>query len=69
MKLSLLPPPRPGELETLRIHELVRDYPELLPSLLREGRSLQSTGAECLGVNTVGVEGAKELLAVVAWRK
>ena len=36
------------EMETMRAHELVRDFPELLPFLFRRGISLAKVGAETL---------------------
>ena len=58
MRLTLLPAPGPGEVETLGVHELVRDYPELLPALARDGMSLQSMGAGCLGAGSGGASRA-----------
>jgi hypothetical protein len=69
MRPNLLFPPGPQEIGTLRIHELVRDYPELGPALEREGVSLGDDGVKCLAEIDAGTDGSEGLLAVLRWRE
>jgi len=66
----LLPPPAEGDLRNRRIHELVRDYPELVRPLEALGVDLGEAGAERLS-SVLGEEDAwiQPLLEQVRWRE
>ena len=69
MRLSLLPPPSTEELSSFRIHEVVRDYPELRPILRAFGMDEEGTGRAVLGdlLSPVAPELAR-LLEELRWR-
>ena len=70
MRLSLLSPPSPEELENSRLLELVRDFPELVPALLEAGinpgEHATLTWREAVTQELEGREGPASLLA---WRR
>ena len=49
MKPRWRPAPSSRELEDLRVHEVVRDYPETLAVFRGEGLDLPALGCELLG--------------------
>ncbi len=48
MRLAPLPPPSEEALGTRRIHELIRDYPELLATIVALGVDVGEAGNETL---------------------
>ena len=68
MRLPFLPPPDPGEFAVRKVHELVRDYPELIPTLEMSGVSFQRDGANSTVEGVVGNGDLEGLMAAVAWR-
>ena len=69
MKLPFLPPPTREELRTRPIHELVRDYPELLVVLDFPAGSEAETGWELLSEADGSGSLVSEVSEVLAWRK
>ena len=64
------PPPTAEELRSRRVHELVRDYPELLTPLESLGVDPGSSGARSLGeILPQDERWVKPLLEAVAWRR
>jgi hypothetical protein len=68
MRLSFLPPPEPDELWGRKVHELVRDFPEVIPVLGASGISIQRDGGNTPAGSVVGDGDLERLLAAVAWR-
>jgi len=69
VRLDLLPPPTEEMLRFLRVHEVIRDYPELLPFLLSLGIDARESGGRVMGeVFTTGGPPLGALLAELAWR-
>jgi hypothetical protein len=69
MKPPLLPPPAPEDLRDLRIHEAVRDYPELLPLLAPPGDAMEERGASLLSEVMSEVPGGEAgVLSLLSWR-
>lgn len=69
MKSSFPPPPAPEELRALRVHEAVRDYPELLPALAPPGGVLGARGSAPLSEVIPEVPGGEAgLLSLLSWR-
>ena len=69
MRLDILPPPTEEALGSLRVHEVIRDYPELLPSLLPLGKNAVELGGMVLGeIFPPGDPRLGRLLAELAWR-
>jgi hypothetical protein len=70
MKFTVLPPPSAEDLRTRRIHELARDYPELVKPLEGLGIDLGAAGGKTLP--SVLQESAEtwvpRLLDEVRWR-
>jgi hypothetical protein len=63
------PPPGADELRNLRVHEAVRDYPELLPMLMAPGGAADALGATPVSEVMSQVPGGEgELLARLSWR-
>lgn len=62
------PPSTVEDLGALRVHEAVRDYPELLPVLRDLGVDLPEGGCALLGDVTPPGQ-RRELLAALAWRR
>jgi len=46
MRLSVLPPPSSQDVRSSRVHELLRDYPELAPLLEARGIDLRECGGK-----------------------
>ena len=68
MRPSLLHPPGPQELEDRSVHEVVRDFPELIPFLRDKGVSLKGDGARSLAEVRAEGHGPGDLSSVLAWR-
>jgi hypothetical protein len=69
MKSPFPPPPAPDELRALRVHEAVRDYPELLPHLAPPGGVMGDLGANLLSEVISGVPGGETgILSLLSWR-
>lgn len=70
MKVSPLPPPSPEGLRSLRVHEAVRDYPELRPLLGSLGVKAGESGDTILGdLFSSDAPELPELLEVLRWRE
>ncbi len=64
-----LPPPSPGELREGRIHEVIRDYPELLPLLEEYGVVAGREGSVPLKeLPKWGEELEEAILSALRWR-
>ena len=62
-------PPAPEEFRGLRVHEAVRDYPELLPHLMPYGDAAKDSGARLLSEVMAEVPGGEAgLLSLLSWR-
>jgi hypothetical protein len=62
-------PPALEELRGLRVHEAVRDYPELLPHLTPTGNAMEEGGVRLVSQVAPEVPGGEgELLLLLAWR-
>ncbi len=69
MRLSLLVPPPPQELENHRLLELVRDFPELVPALLQLGiHPGERATLSWREVVTPELERREEISSALAWR-
>ena len=70
MRNPFLSPPRPEELEALEVHELIRDYPELLPLFRQSGIRVREDGTNLLPVGSLpgmGEEGGS--FGSLDWRR
>jgi hypothetical protein len=69
VKSPFLPPPALEDLRSLRIHEAVRDYPELLPVLAPPQVSMERRGTRLLSevIQEVPAVGAR-VLSLLSWR-
>ena len=68
MRDPFLPPPTVEELGRLRIHEALRDYPELLPWMLEQEIPV-THGAGGPIPTAVLQRGATDLNVLLAWRE
>lgn len=69
MKSPLLTLPEAGDLRALRVHEAVRDYPELLPILAPPGKAMEVGGALVLSEMMPRVQGGEAaVLSLLSWR-
>lgn len=70
MRIPVLPPPSIEDLRVRRIHELVRDYPELVKPMEALGIDCGAAGTHTLPVVLPGREEswAPRLLEEVRWR-
>lgn len=69
MRNPFLSPPRPEELEALEVHELIRDYPELLSLFRQSGIRVREDGTDLLPAGSLpgmGEEG--DPFESLAWR-
>lgn len=69
VRLSLLPPPPTEELRALRVHEIVRDYPELRFTLQDLGVNAGGAGGRVLG-DVLASDGPalRKMLDELRWR-
>jgi hypothetical protein len=70
MRNPFLSPPRPEELEALEVHELIRDYPELLPLFRQSGIRVREDGTNLLPAGSLpgmGEEGGS--FGSLDWRR
>ena len=70
MRNPFLPCPKEEDLENLEVHELIRDYPELLPFLRRLPFRAREEGTSPLPEGSIpggGEEGPP--LGSLAWRR
>lgn len=69
MRQVFLPVPSEEELRSRQAHELLRDYPELLPPLLARGADPGKGGSLTLGELIPGGEPwVAEFMGHLAWR-
>jgi hypothetical protein len=68
MRRAFDPPPPRARLVNLVVHELVRDYPELLSVLTESGISLRKEGASTLPPALFERAGHDRLTTTLAWR-
>jgi hypothetical protein len=70
MRKSFLPRPKEEELETLEAHELIRDYPELLPFLRHPSFRVREGGTSPFPRGSIpgGIEEGT-LSRCLAWRR
>ena len=70
MRIRPLLPPSEEELRSRRVHELIRDYPELLPFLAAHGVDAGKDGGRTLP-EILPSDGAwmEEVRGVVRWRQ
>ncbi|MGM0668360.1 MAG: hypothetical protein ACQET1_01500 [Gemmatimonadota bacterium] len=69
MRRVFLPVPSEEELRSRQAHELLRDYPELLPPLLARGVDVGGGGVLTLGeLLPGGGPWVAELMGRLAWR-
>lgn len=70
-RLRPLPPPETEAVEQLPLNVLVRDWPELLPLLVRSGVDLSADGGLSLAVRDPGSPRPTPLalVAATAWRE
>jgi hypothetical protein len=69
MRNPFLPPPSMEEMEALEVHELIRDYPELLSLFRRFGVRVREAGTSLLPSDLkpgMGEEGGP--FQTLAWR-
>ncbi|MGW8266733.1 MAG: hypothetical protein ACWGSQ_10215 [Longimicrobiales bacterium] len=69
LRLSPLPPRSGEELRSLRVHEVVRDYPELRSTLHSLGVDVGEAGGQVLGdLFSPDAPGLQRLLEELGWR-
>ena len=69
MRLPYLAPPTRDELRDLRVHELVRDYPELLPFLSPREKGAGGSGTTLLSDDSGSEVKIEELVEILSWRE
>ena len=69
MRTPFPPPPGPGELEAMTVHEVLRDFPEAFPVFSEVGIGLPEAGSSTVPESLAGATpGGKQLMDALSWR-